>query len=276
MGAKHSLANFCSLATEPSSLDLPSSSWGWPSNVDSNLWDSCPIILHPDNSFDAVFIEPICHILRCTDWPVLIKEAFRVLTPGNCLVVQVMDPVPKRAGPLLEAWTTQHFTLGLARKFMVSRPNLLLPSWLQESAAPSEMVVEAIEFPIKAPVIPQDIEFERQGSPSSRHNTHWKASKRNPLDTIDENPGAQKGREEIRTYASLVGKHLYQSMYKDLAPLEIMPILDTGPHPQSSRFWWWDDPAILEECQRFDSAFELVMYICRKGEAFSSDEDESV
>lgn len=187
-----------------------------------------------------------------------------------------MDPVPKRAGPLLEAWTTQHLALGLARKFMVSRPNLLLPSWLEECAAPSEMVVEAIEFPIKASALPPDIEFDRQGSPSSLHNTHRKASQRNALDTIDENPSAQKRREEIRTYASLVGKHLYQSMYKDIAPLETIPTLDTGPQPQSSRFWWWEDPAILEECQRFDSAFELVMYICRKGEAFASEEYESV
>src|SRR5437763_13829705 len=113
LGAKHTQATVCSLATNPSSLDLPSSSWGWPLNVESGLWDSCPSIPHPENTFDLVLIHPIFHVLLCTDWPILIKEAFRVLIPGSCLAIQVMNPVPKRAGPLLESWTPQYLPLGL-------------------------------------------------------------------------------------------------------------------------------------------------------------------
>jgi SAM-dependent methyltransferase len=263
LGAKHTQATVCSLAINPSSLDLPSSSWGWPSNVESGLWDSCPSIPHPDNTFDVVLIHPIFHVLRCTDWPILIKEAVRVLIPGNCLAIQVMDPVPKRAGPLLEAWTTQYMALGLARKFMVSRPNLLVPCWIEEFASSSsETVVETTEFPIYAAFTSRDAAFEVY-EPSSPRNTNRKVSQRRSLDTIDENPGAQ-GREEVRTYASLVGKHLYRSMYEEFAPLAASLTPDGGPHAPTSRCWWWDDPAILDECRRFDAAFEMVTHVYRK------------
>jgi Methyltransferase domain len=243
-------------------------------NVDSGLWESCPAIPHPDNTFDLVFIHQIFHVLRCTDWPVLIKEALRVLVPGNCLAIQVMDPVPKRAGPLLEAWTTEHLALGLARRFMASRPNLLLPCWLNEFAALSETVVEAIELPIHAPITPRDTASEIHGGASRPRDTHGRASRRNSLDTIDENPIA-KGREEVRSYASLVGKHLYRSMYEEFAPIEGSPTLDGGPYSPASRRWWWDDANILDECRRFDTAFEMVTYTCRKDDGGSEQEDGS-
>jgi hypothetical protein len=266
LGAKHSLATFRSLASEPLPLDLPSSSWGRPSNIDSDLWDSCPVIPHPDNMFDLVFIHQIFHVLLCTDWPVLIKEALRVLIPGNCLAIQVMDPVPKRAGPLLEAWTTEHLALGLARRFMASRPNLLLPCWLNEFAGLSETVVEAIELPIHAPITPP------RDTAAGPRDPHGRASRRNSLVTIEENPLA-KGREEVRGYAALVGKHLYRGMYEEFAPIEGVPTLDGGPHAPASRHWWWDDPDILDECRRFDTAFEMVTYTCRKEDGCLEEEE---
>ena len=262
LGAKHTQATVCSLATKASSLDLPSSSWGWPLNVESGLWDSCPSIPHPENTFDLVLIHPIFHVLLCTDWPILIKEAFRVLIPGSCLAIQVMDPVPKRAGPLLEAWTTQYLALGLARKFMVSRPNLLVPCWMEEFAPSSEIVVETTELPIHTAFTSRDAAFEGY-DPSSPRSTNRKGSLRKSLDTIDENPGAQGG-EEVRTYASLVGKHLYRSMYEEFAPFAARLTPNGGPHASTSRCWWWDDPAILDECRRFDAAFEMVTYVYRK------------
>lgn len=265
LGAKHSLATFCSLSIHQSSLDLPSSSWGWPPNIDSGLWDSCPVIPHPDNTFDVVLIHPLFHVLPCTHWPVLIKEAVRVLKPGNCLAIHIMDPVPKRAGPLLESWTTQYLALGLARRFMVSRPNLLLPGWIREFADLSETVVEAIELPIHAPITPRNATIETHEASSPRNN-HRKANQRNPLDTIDEIPETP-GRDQVRSYASLVGKHLYRGMYEEFAPLEASPSLDDGPYSPTLRCWWWDDPEILDECRRFDSAFEMVMYMCRKDDA---------
>lgn len=267
LGIKHSLATFSSLATQPSSLDLPSSSWGWPSNVDSSLWDSCPNIPHSDNTFDVVLIEPILHVLRCTDWPVVIKEAVRVLTLGNCLAIQVMDSIPKRAGPLLEAWAAQHLTPGLARRDMVLRPNVVLPDWLKGITALSEMVVEAMEFPIHASIASRSTSSKRQDSTSSTHSSQQELSLCNSLAASNATSGSRDGHEEIRTYASLVGKHLYKGMYEDSAPLKTLPRPHCGPHPETSPCWWWDDPAILEECRHFDSAFELVTYVCRKEEA---------
>ena len=272
LGAKHSLTTFCSLAIEPSSFDVPSSNWGWPSNVNSGFWDSCPTIPHPDNTFNVVFIQPIFHVLRRTEWPVLIKEAIRVLSLGNCLAIQVMDPVPKRAGPLLQAWMVQHLMPSLARRHLVLRPNIVLPGWLGEFTALSQTIVEAIEFPIRPSIASRNTTFERQDSSGSPRGTSRKASLHNPPAAIDENTSAQLGRKEVRIYASLIGKHLYQSMYEIFAPLETLQTLECGLHSQTSRWWWWDDPAILDECQRLDSAFELVTYFCRKKEACSSED----
>jgi len=265
LGAKHPQATFCSLGILPSSLDLSSSSWGSPPNVDGHLWPGCPLLSHPTNTFDVVLIHPLFHVLRCTDWPALLKEALRVLIPGGTLTISIMDPVPKNAGPLLEDWTTKHLVLGLARKFMVSRPSLLLPCWIEEFAAFPEPVVETMEFPIYSGFAVGGAGCEE----SKFRNRQTKVSKRHSLPSIDEDPGAQ-AREEVQTLGLLAYKHLYQSLYEDFAPLLDSSPLGYHSNPAPSRSWWWDDPAILDECRRFDTAFEAITYVCRKDQTWQN------
>ena len=123
-------------------------------------------------------------------------------------------------------------------------------------------VVETTELPIHTAFTSCDAAFEGY-EPSSPPSTNRKGALRKSLDTIDENPGAQGG-DEVRTYASLVGKHLYRSMYEEFAPFAARLTPEGGPHASTSRCWWWDDPAILDECRRFDAAFEMVTYVYRK------------
>jgi len=63
----------------------------------------------------------------------ILEECYRLLVPGGVLELLLINPIPSaNAGPSLQNWVDTNLTLKLERKYISTRPNVLLPMLCDE------------------------------------------------------------------------------------------------------------------------------------------------
>ncbi|KAH0536036.1 hypothetical protein FGG08_007057 [Glutinoglossum americanum] len=67
------------------------------------------------------------------------------------------------------------------------------------------------------------------------------------------------GDDQWDALRSVTGRAVYRKLYEDFVDPEVsgVPRVDSG-------VWWWEDPAIVEECRSLGTTFQLYRYLCQK------------
>ncbi len=234
---------------------VPMPPWGGPTNLYSQTWSSSPSLPHEEGAIDLISSRSIASQLRSHDWPPFLRDCVRVLKPEGKLEISVLDPMPRNAGPLLQQWTTAYLILGLERRFLATRPAMVLPFWLKDV---SELTLPHIKTVTFSAVTNDDADVTESINPD--------------LMTIDGDHPRLTGthrrrRSDVQQLRTVVGRHFYQALYKELAP-EARPKRPVSPGVDDAneiiRHWWWKDPAIVRECREHGTLFEMVTYTCLK------------
>jgi hypothetical protein len=163
--------------------------------------------------------------------------------------------MPRNAGPLLQQWTTAYLILGLERRFLATRPAMVLPFWLKDEPAFSLPQIKTVTF---SAVTPSD-----NGSEGFVPDVGGIDDSQPRLGVLH-----QRRKSDVQQLRTVVGRHFYESMYRELAP-EARPkrqISQEGDLGGIVRHWWWRDPAIVRECRECGTCFEMVTYTCQKKE----------
>jgi SAM-dependent methyltransferase len=229
--------------------------WGAPPNLDSQVWSSSPSLPYEDGSVDIASSRSIASTLRSHDWPPFLRDCARVLKPQGTLNISVLDPMPRNAGPLLQQWTIAYLILGLERRFLATRPAMVMPFWLKDVPKLTPPHIKTVTF---SAVANDDTDLVDAVSPG--------------LMGISESYSGPTGahrrrRSDIQQLRTAVGRHFYQALYRELASEarlkrpQISGIEDTN---DITHHWWWKDPAIVRECREYGTMFEMVTYTCQK------------
>jgi len=202
---------------------------------------------------DLISSRSIPLILHSSQWPAFVEECVRVLRPGGVLEITILDPIPRNCGPVLRHWTAKNLVLGLERRFLVTHPAMIIPLWLGE--VPGFERRDRMIFTYSA----IDVEDPDESRLASQ-------------ETTDAHPQPEesdcRSRREIQRLRTAVGRYFYQALYCDLIP-EVSKRQPGNFEQQDSReairHWWWKDPAIIEECKKEGTMFEMITYKCVKG-----------
>lgn len=243
------------LSSSPISLDLSTSQWTELPNMNPHIWSNPPSLPYHEESLDLVFTRSISLMVQSTDLPSWIRDCLRVLKPGGSLEISVLDPMPDNAGPLLQQWTTTYLIQELKDRFLATRPAMIVQIWLEDVAGFSPPVVKKMAFSavmddgISGADVPIDC-LHGMGQESLHHDERL-----------------HQGRIDLRQLKTVLGRHFYQSLYKEVAP-EANSKRPVSPGFEDSaevrRHWWWEDPAILRECREYGTTFDMVTFTCQK------------
>ena len=230
-------------------------SWGTPPNLNSQVWSTSPSLPYEDGSVDIASSRSIALTLRAHDWPPFLRDCARVLKPQGTLNISVLDPMPRNAGPLLQQWTTAYLIVGLERRFLATRPAMVIPFWLKDVSQLTLPHIKTVTFSAVANDDTDAVDAVSSGlmgisegclGPSGPH---------------------RRRRSDIQQLGTAVGRHFYQALYKELASearLRRPRISGVEYANDITHYWWWKDPAIVRECREYGTMFEMVTYTCLK------------
>ncbi|KAI9317658.1 S-adenosyl-L-methionine-dependent methyltransferase [Dichotomocladium elegans] len=123
---------------------LPSQ--GIPDNVTYQHVDLLTALPQADCSFDYVYERDVAHIMPIKQWPVLIKEFYRIIRPGGFLELVEYDILFRNPGPVLalvnEWYKIAASTLGVDPGYAES-----IPTFLREGGF-EEVQVKVYDIPI--------------------------------------------------------------------------------------------------------------------------------
>ncbi|PHH67564.1 hypothetical protein CDD82_1326 [Ophiocordyceps australis] len=148
-------------------------------------------------------------------------ELFHCLKPGGSLHLTLIDPLPyaDTLGSRLHAWLERHLLLNLDRQARCLSPSATLPRWLAEAS-------------LRAPG-------------STRTTVRFFATpdsiRRRPRDPDPARERLQADRETRARLRSLVGRMLWRQVWGAFVTADS---------------WWWDDPAIVDECLQLGTFWE--------------------
>ncbi|KAH8595901.1 hypothetical protein B0O99DRAFT_511189 [Bisporella sp. PMI_857] len=169
--------------------------------------------------------------LPASSLPAALKECHRIMISGGSLHLTILDPSPitSSLGPCLRTWLDNHLLLNLERQFRCINPSRLFPIWLADAGLRGEGSTIATARFLACPSV------SLCGSHSSADNLQMKGNLRD---------GSVDGKQISHTKHELqtqVGRMLWRELW--------------GSFAQGER-WWWDDEAIVEECERMGTAWE--------------------
>jgi SAM-dependent methyltransferase len=246
----HTSKIHCLLLSEAPGLTLQ---WNSRPNMETKYWVDIPTLPYKDSCMDLISSRLIPLLLRSSQWPVFVQECVRVLRPGGVLEVTILDPMPRNCGPLLRLWTAKNLVLGLETRFLVTHPAMIIPLQLDDVSGFGRL--DSMTFAYSA---------------TADEETHeLRLTSKEMVDPHPQSDEAnRRSRRDLQRLRTAVGRYFYQALYNDLVP-EVSQRLtrDSELEPQESiRRWWWKDPAIVEECKKQGTVFEMVTYKCRKEE----------
>jgi hypothetical protein len=87
------------------------------------------------SSFNHIRASSLPSVVPSAKLPQILRECYRLLTPGGVLEMRLMDSSPDRktSGPKLRTWLEDRLSLNLEKFFRCSRPCLLVPSWVKDA-----------------------------------------------------------------------------------------------------------------------------------------------
>lgn len=173
-----------------------------------------------------------------------------------------MDPLPdaSSAGPKMRAWMEDNLILNLETQFRCLKPGRLLPIWLKDAgfAVPAALSKSASERPGTAidgattysanmtpplspplsalPVPPAASRVTRLKFPALAKGEGGYAAR----GTVEE-----KGKRELGMLSATVGRMLWREIW--------------GSYVTGDK-WWWEDEAIVEECKRLGTRWEVSIW----------------
>lgn len=236
--------------------DAPDLTFKWNShrNMEANYWADIPALPYRDSFMDLISSRSIALVLRSSQWPVFVQECVRVLRPGGVLEVTILDPMPRNCGPLLRRWTAKNLILGLERRFLVTHPAMIIPMWFDDVSDFDRRERMTLAYSAIADEVTQDLSLASQevvhGHPQSEE-------------------ADRSSRRDLQRLRTAVGRHFYQALYNVPVPevCQRQPGNSELEAPrESTRHWWWKDPAIVRECKEQGTMFEMVTYKYRKKE----------
>ncbi|GAA5799216.1 S-adenosyl-L-methionine-dependent methyltransferase [Helicostylum pulchrum] len=80
-----------------------------PENVKFEICDIMAGLPYPDNSFDFIHMRLMIVALRGTEWPLVLKEAYRVLKPGGMIGLVESDFTEKTDKPIVDKFNGEFF-----------------------------------------------------------------------------------------------------------------------------------------------------------------------
>jgi hypothetical protein len=148
-----------------------------------------------------------------------------MLKPGGNLLISFVDPSPQTSGPLMTRWT-ERLKLKLEMQFRCTRPSDLLPYWLSEVGGwTGSIEVETMD---------------------------WTAVE-----------GPDEGGDQWDTLRSMTGRAVYRKLYEGFVEPDGNAAAAAATAGECGA-WWWEDPAIVKECQMLGTTFQLHRYLCQK------------
>ncbi|PHH61231.1 hypothetical protein CDD81_665 [Ophiocordyceps australis] len=176
----------------------------------------------PPELFESVYalsLPPLCSHdhLRA----IVTRNVSSCLKPGGSLHLTLIDPLPyaDTLGSRLHAWLERHLLLNLDRHHRCLSPCATLPRWLAEASlrAPGSTRTTVRFF-----ATPDSIRRRRRDPDPARERL-------------------QADRETRARLRSLVGRMLWRQVWGAFVTADS---------------WWWDDPAIVDECLQLGTFWE--------------------
>jgi hypothetical protein len=162
--------------------------------------------------------------------------------------------MPRNCGPLLQQWTAKNLIFGLEKRFLVTHPAKIIPMWFGDIS----------DFGLRERTTLAYAATADEGIHGSSLALQEVVDARPQSDEAD-----RSSRRDLQRLGTAVGRHFYQALYNGLVPevcqrqpgdSELKAPRESTPH------WWWNDPAIVRECNELGTVFEMATYKCRKKE----------
>ncbi|TDZ21456.1 hypothetical protein Cob_v005640 [Colletotrichum orbiculare MAFF 240422] len=172
--------------------------------------------------FGAVYSLGLPSLLSSPEVPSLLKNVHRCLAPGGTFHLTLIDPLPATTtlGPLLRSWIEENLIFNLEKNFRCMNPSKLFPLWLADASLRAEgSTITTVKFFAMPPVEGSEV------ATSDAENAAEKVAER-------------FAKQELR---SLVGRMLWKEVW--------------GQYITANR-WWWEYPAIVEECNSYKTAWD--------------------
>lgn len=203
---------------------------------------------YSSNSFSSIHAFSLPTLFPASSIPGILKECYRLLDSQpktaipaalqSTLHLTIIDPAPLTAslGPILRTWLDNHLMFNLEKQFRCINPSRLFPSWLQEVGLRAEGSM-ILTVPFLA-----SVNAEEAGLILAESNHDDQITTAGMVDKT----GIVK--QELK---SVVGRMLWQETW--------------GPLVQAQR-WWWEEPDIIEECQRLRTCWEYSVIDAVRGD----------
>ncbi|KAH6669146.1 hypothetical protein F5X68DRAFT_176159 [Plectosphaerella plurivora] len=161
--------------------------------------------------FGAVYSLCLPSLVSSSEVPKTLKSIHRALSVGGAFHITLIDPLPSATtlGPRLREWLDKHLLFNLERNFRCMNPSKLFPIWLADASLRAEG--STITMAQFFAVAP--------------------SSTKVPSTATSEEAAERAVNQELGT---LVGRLLWKEVWGQLIEADT---------------WWWEDPAIVEECQ---------------------------
>jgi hypothetical protein len=144
-----------------------------------------------------------------------------------------MDATPERRsmGPLLATWLEDRLLISLEAEFKCTRPIMLVPRWARDAGfVPLPLGDSAVEVSAIA----------------TAQNVTQGMAKCLRLPAIASNPHTSH-----RDVVGQVGVLVSRALWKDAWGSQV-----SEPSDENERFWWWENPEIVEECREYTTTWQ--------------------
>ena len=188
--------------------------------------------------FKAIHAFSIPIQLPSNSLPAVLRECHRALIPGGTLHLTIVDPspLPPTLGPNLRTWLDNYLLINLERQFRCMNPSRLFPIWLLDAGlrAPGSTIVTT-NFHASPPGC---------SSPDSSKSS---------IDGFIITNGGREVEEKGKTLTKFDGRRELKSQVGRMLWRETWGAFVEGDK------WWWEDEAIIEECERLGTVWEYAV-----------------
>lgn len=194
--------------------------------------------------FKAIYAFSIPIQLPANALPAVLRECHRALISGGSLHLTILDPspLPPTLGPKLRRWLDNHLLINLERQFRCMNPSRLFPVWLSDAALRAAgSTITTTNFY------------------ASTTNYLSTDSSKSSIDGLVITNGGQEVVEKCNTLTKTDGRRELKSQVGRMLWRETWGSFVEGDK------WWWDDEAIIEECERLGTIWEYAVIEAIKG-----------
>ncbi|KAI9664488.1 MAG: hypothetical protein M1821_005934 [Bathelium mastoideum] len=206
---------------------------------------SLPSLPYPTASLDFVRAASLPSLLPSAQIPALLADCHRVLAPGGCLELRLLDPLPQRrtSGPMLRAWIEVRLLLNLELSFRCTRPSMLIPQWAQEAGF---VLQQAPRSGVGREPGQERGARGRSGSEAVR------LAQRMELPAANDDQGVV-GAYVDEEVGAMVGRELWKDVWGEFVT-----------ERQGEERWWWENEGCLREAMERGTKWSVLTLLAVK------------